>query len=167
MKMQFRSISLIAMFSAGLLGGCASSGPMAGAAASPDQTLTSFHDAASKADEARYFDLFAKSGSVFLGTDATERWELGAFREFAHPYFAAGKGWAYTLVPGSRTISFLRGSNVAYFDELLQNSKLGACRGSGVLVIENGQWKVAQYNLSIPVPNDKAETVVKMIQGGR
>ncbi len=167
MANQSRSIGLIALLSASLLAGCASYGPTTGAAVSPDQTLTSFHDAASKADEARYFDLFAKGGSVFLGTDATERWDLDAFREFAHPYFAAGKGWTYTLVPGSRKISYIRASNVAYFDELLQNAKLGECRGSGVLVIENGQWKVAQYNLSIPVPNDKAESVVKLIQGGR
>ena len=138
---------------------------MAGSATSPDQTLSSFHDAAAKADETRYFDLFAKGGSVFLGTDATERWELDEFREFAHPYFAKGKAWTYTLVPGSRKISFVRGSNVAYFDELLQNAKLGTCRGRGVLVIENGQWKVAQYNLSIPVPNEKAESVVREIQG--
>lgn len=165
MDNQSKSIGLIALISAGLLGGCASSGLAGGAAGSPDQTLTSFHDAAAKADEARYFGLFARGGSVFLGTDATERWELEAFREFAHPYFAQGKGWTYTLVPGTRKISYVRASNVAYFDELLQNAKLGACRGSGVLVIENGEWKVAQYNLSIPIPNDKAESVVRLIQG--
>lgn len=168
MTMPRKSIGLIALLSAGFvsqLGGCVSSGQFVGAASSPEQTLTSFHDAAAKADEVRYFDLFAKGGSVFLGTDATERWELDAFRQFAHPYFSQGKGWTYTLVAGTRKISYVRGTNVAYFDELLQNVKLGTCRGSGVLVIESGQWKVAQYNLSIPVPNDKAESVVRQIQG--
>ena len=134
---------------------------------SPDQVLTDFHDAAAKSDESRYFNHFARLGSVFIGTDATERWNLEQFRAFAHPYFAQGKGWTYTLVPGSRSITFVRGTSVAYFDELLQNAKLGLCRGSGVLVIEDEVWKVAQYNLSIPIPNEKAASVVEIIQGKR
>jgi hypothetical protein len=150
-----------------MLPGCATASRTGRAPGSPDQVLTDFHDAAAKSDEARYFGHFARSGSVFIGTDATERWNLEQFRAFAHPYFAQGKGWTYTLVPGTRSISFIRGTSVAYFDELLQNAKLGTCRGSGVLVIEDEVWKVAQYNLSIPVPNDKAGPVVELIQGKR
>ena len=167
MKLFDRFAYSAVVLAAGALVGCASSNRVGAQAQTPQQTLTSLHDAAAKSDEERYFDLYAKGGTVFLGTDATERWELDSFRAFAHPYFAQGKGWTYTLVPGTRKISLVRGSNAAYFDELLSNAKLGTCRGSGVLVIENGEWKVAQYNLSIPVPNDKAEAVVNVIQGGR
>jgi hypothetical protein len=31
---------------------------------------------------------------------------------------------------------------------------MGPCRGSGVLVKQDGAWKIAQYNLSVPIPND-------------
>jgi hypothetical protein len=51
---------------------------------------------------------------VFLGTDATERWDLAAFREFAHPYFAKGKAW--TFVPRRHVILSPAG-DVAWFDE--------------------------------------------------
>ncbi len=40
---------------------------------------------------------------------------------------------------------------------------MGACRGSGVLVLSGGAWKIAQYNLSIPIPNDLADGVTKQI----
>ena len=36
--------------------------------------------------------------AVFLGTDGTERWDLTAFRAFAHPYFAKGKAWSFRSV---------------------------------------------------------------------
>jgi hypothetical protein len=34
------------------------------------------------------------------------------------------------------------------------------CRGSGVLVFHNNQWKVQQYVLSTTVPNEVVDTVV-------
>ena len=42
-------------------------------------------------DEERYFAHFADD-AVFMGTDATERWDKAAFRAYAHPHFAKGKG---------------------------------------------------------------------------
>jgi hypothetical protein len=39
--------------------------------------LDDWHQAASVADEARYFGYFAPNG-VFMGTDATERWTVAA-----------------------------------------------------------------------------------------
>lgn len=128
---------------------------------SVDQTLDRFHAAASRADEQAYFACFAPDG-VFLGTDATERWDVPAFRAFAHPYFAQGKGWTYTS--SERHITLSPSNDVAWFDELLRNEKLGTCRGSGVLRLIGGQWKIAQYNLSIPIPNDLAKSVVEMIR---
>ena len=46
--------------------------------------LDAFHEAASQADEELYFSFFAPEG-VFMGTDASERWTVPEFREFAHP----------------------------------------------------------------------------------
>lgn len=127
--------------------------------------LDSFHKAAANADADTYFALFSNDG-VFIGTDASERWTVDAFKKFAQPYFSQGKGWTY--VPRDRTI--VVHGDVAWFDELLDNASYGECRGSGVLVKEGGQWKIAQYNLHFPVPNDLAKQITQMIkahgQGG-
>lgn len=116
--------------------------------------LDDFHDAASKADAPRYFAHFADD-AVFLGTDATERWTLPEFKAFAKPYFDKGTGWTYTS--RQRHINLTPDGRVAWFDELLDNAKLGECRGSGVLIRVGDGWKVAQYNLTIPIPNALAE----------
>ena len=125
------------------------------------RTLDDFHDAASKADEQRYFGHFAPDG-VFLGTDASERWDVPAFRAYAHPHFAQGKGWTYRAT--ERHVTLAPDGNVAWFDETLANESYGPCRGSGVLRKIDGEWKIAQYNLTIPIPNELAKTVVGMIR---
>ena len=43
-------------------------------------------------------------------------------------------------------------------------SKYGNCRGTGVLVKLDAGWKIAQYNLMFPIPNDIAKDVIKMIK---
>lgn len=121
--------------------------------------LDDFHDAAAKADEPRYFGHFAANG-VFLGTDATERWDVAAFRAYAHPHFAKGKAWA---MKASVRFVVVRG-DVAWFDEALETEKLGPARGSGVLVREGGAFKIAQYNLTITIPNGKFGAVKKALE---
>ena len=123
--------------------------------------LDDWHKAASEADEPRYFGHMT-SDAVFLGTDATERWAGTSFREFAHPHFAKGTGWTFT--PHDRHITVSPGGDVAWFDEKLDSKSYGDCRGSGVLRREGGSWKLAHYNLTIPIPNDLATPVVKMIR---
>jgi len=149
----------------GLLGSILLLGSLTGceaiARSAIDQRLDELHAAASRADEASYFACFAPEG-VFIGTDATERWDVPAFRAFAHPHFSQGKGWTYRST--ERHITLAPSNDVAWFDELLQNDMLGTCRGSGVLRNIRGDWRIAQYNLSIPIPNDKAKTVVEMIR---
>jgi hypothetical protein len=123
--------------------------------------LNAWHVAASKADEAGYFDPIAENG-VFMGTDASERWTKEAFREYAKPHFAAGKGW--TFRPRDRHIDFSPAVDVAWIDELLDSDHLGVCRGSGALVKSGETWKIVQYNLSIPIPNDLAKDFVGRIR---
>ena len=126
------------------------------------RVLDDFHDAAAKADFDRYFGHFARDG-VFLGTDGGERWTVAEFKRYSRPYFTPGGGWTY--VPQERHVSFTPDGATAFFDELLDNDDLGETRGSGVLVREDGVWKVAQYNLSLPIPNALADQVVKLIRG--
>ncbi|WP_426756900.1 nuclear transport factor 2 family protein [Myxococcus sp. Y35] len=113
--------------------------------------LDDWHQAAAVADEARYFGHFT-ADAVYLGTDATERWTRDEFRAWARPYFAKGKAWNFKAV--TRHISLSRDGTMAWFDEALDTPNLGPSRGSGVLVNEAGTWKIAQYSLSVPIPND-------------
>jgi broad specificity phosphatase PhoE len=124
-------------------------------------TLDDLHAAASAADEERYFGHFAPEAR-FLGTDATERWSLEAFRAYAHPHFEKKRGWTYRA--SARQVRIAPGGDVAWFDESLENASLGTCRGSGVLRRIEGAWKVALYDLSIPIPNDLAVEVVRRIR---
>ena len=125
-----------------------------------NNTLDNFHLAAAEADYDEYFNLLAED-SVFLGTDASERWTKAAFKKFVKPYFSQGKGWRYES--SHRYISKVKGENIFFFDELLNNDSYGQCRGSGVLIKENNQWKILQYNLSIPVPNKLSKHIVSII----
>jgi hypothetical protein len=98
-----------------------------------------------------------------VGTDASEHWDIAAFRAYAEPFFARGQGWTYQ--PIERHVSFAESGDVAWFEERLQNAKYGETRGSGVLVRDGGRWLIAQYVLSFAVPNDVAPEVVKLIRG--
>lgn len=123
--------------------------------------LDDWHRAAATADETRYFG-YAAPDFVFLGTDASERWDLAAFRAYAHPFFAKGKAWTFT--PRDRHINVSPTGDVAWFDEKLDSASYGECRGSGVLRRIDGHWKIAQYNLTIPIPNALAKKIVEEIR---
>ena len=121
--------------------------------------LDDFHQAAADADSARYFGYFAE-GAVFFGTDLTERWSVEEFQAYAGPHFRVGRGWHY--VPQEREV-FLNG-DTAWFDETLLNESFGMTRGTGVLVNTEEGWKISQYHLTLPVPNDLIYRLVEMIE---
>ena len=121
--------------------------------------LDDFHDAAARADEERYFVHFAPDG-VFLGTDAGERWDVAAFRAYAHPHFARGKAWSFK---GLRRRIAVRG-DVAWFEEDLETQNLGPARGSGVLVRSGPRWLLEQYVLSVTIPNDKFKAIKELLE---
>jgi ketosteroid isomerase-like protein len=125
--------------------------------------LDDFHAAAAAADEERYFAHFAPDG-VFLGTDATERWTVAEFREYAHPHFSEGRGWTY--VPHDRYIALSESGTVAWIDEELTNEKYGELRGTGVLRKIDNEWKLAHYSLTFTIPNEKSADVVAALQDG-
>jgi hypothetical protein len=122
--------------------------------------LDDWHQAASVADEARYFGHFAPNG-IFMGTDATERWTVPEFRKWAKPQFQRKAAWSFH--PRGRHVDFSADRKTAWFDEMLDTPNLGLCRGSGVLVLLGGKWKIAQYNLSVPIPNGLVDGIVKQI----
>jgi ketosteroid isomerase-like protein len=137
-------------------------------AASPDeaavsQVLDRFHAAAAHSDFRGYFDLFTPDG-VFIGTDAHERWSVPAFKAYAQAPFAAGKGWVYTPRERHVTIAPIACRCVAYFDEILDSQSYGTSRGTGVLVKSPKGWKVAQYALTFPIPNDLAKGMTERVK---
>ena len=123
--------------------------------------LDDWHAAAAAADETRYFGYFTPD-AVFLGTDATERWTVGEFRRYAHPYFAKGKAWSFKAV--ERHLYLSPDRSVAWFDELLDTPNLGPARGSGVLLRVGGAWKIAHYDLSVPIPNALMKDIKQRIE---
>ncbi|MQP25142.1 hypothetical protein GFJ94_08700 [Flavobacterium sp. LMO8] len=120
--------------------------------------LDNWHKAAAEANFNNYFDVMS-SESIFIGTDANENWNKKEFQAFAKPYFDKGKAWNFTAI--ERNIYFSSDGKTAWFDELL-NTQMKICRGSGVVIQENGQWKVKHYVLSMTVPNDNVDEVVKI-----
>ena len=122
-------------------------------------TLDAFHEAAATADEEAYFGAMT-TDFVFIGTDATERWTREAFERFARPYFKRDSAWVYR--PIERHVT-LRG-DIGWFDERLHSEKYGETRGSGVVMRSGDRWKLAQYVLSFPIPNDLAADVVAKIK---
>ncbi len=121
-------------------------------------TLDSWHKAAANAEFDNYFSYMTSNG-VFIGTDATENWQLEAFKTFSKPFFDKGKAWSFKSL--KRNIYFDKSQNTAWFDELL-DTQMKICRGSGVLIKVGNDWKIAHYVLSMTIPNDNTNEVVKI-----
>jgi hypothetical protein len=125
-----------------------------------EQFLDKWHLAASTADAKTYFDMLDEK-SIFIGTDESEVWTKQQFYSFAAPYFEKGKAWDF--VKKSRNIYTNSVNGVIWFDEVL-DTWMGPCRGSGFIVTdENNNMKIMQYVLSLTVPNEKIEQVIKAI----
>ena len=123
--------------------------------------LDALHQAASDGDFDRYFGQYANE-FIFIGTDATERWDRAQFMDYARGPFSQGSGWTYTMI--ERHVYIAPGGQAAWFDERLDNANLGETRGSGALIREGGDWKITQYNLTIPVPNELARELAAKIR---
>lgn len=109
--------------------------------------------------EFNYDDFFNKmtNDAIFVGTDASEVWSKKEFQDFSKPYFDKKQTWDFK--PVSRNIYLDKTGKIAWFDELL-NTWMGVCRGSGVVVKTDEQWKVQHYVLSVVVPNEDIKVVV-------
>ena len=119
-----------------------------------DILLNGLHQDAHEGNYETYFERYT-SDAVFLGTDKTERWTIQEFKEYAKPAFADGHGWTYEVVERNWEGS----GDTRWFDEILFNEKYGHCRGTGVVELINGEWKIAHYSLTLLIPNDIAAEV--------
>ncbi|QSX36160.1 nuclear transport factor 2 family protein [Shewanella sedimentimangrovi] len=121
----------------------------------PEAVLDKLHEYAASADWDKYFTLYTED-ALFLGTDAGERWTMADFASYARPT----QGWRY--LPIQRHL--LRHGDIIAFDELLDSPAYGQSRGSGVLVKTAGGWRILQYHLSFPIPNDIAKEITGRIR---
>ncbi|MEM9560229.1 MAG: nuclear transport factor 2 family protein [Planctomycetota bacterium] len=163
---------------AGLLGACV--GPRAHET-SVGEVVDAWHLAAARGESEAYFGAMTPD-AVFIGTDASERWDRAAFRAYAAPYFdrpldtgetgettaSGGAGafrpaWVYT--PTERHVTLDERARVAWFDELLDSQSYGTARGTGVAVrSHDGRWRIAHYALTFPIPNELARGMTEQIR---
>ncbi|MBB1440957.1 nuclear transport factor 2 family protein [Shewanella sp. SG41-4] len=116
--------------------------------------LNQLHESAAVADWTTYFSLYHPQ-AVFIGTDETERWNMAEFERYSKPT----QGWRYEV----KLRHLLQIDDTIVFDEQLYSPEYGASRGTGALVKTAEGWKIAQYHLSFPIPNDKAKRITSLI----
>lgn len=125
-----------------------------------DTLMNNWHSYAAKANFDGYFG-FMNDNFIYLGTDPGERWTKETFAGFSRPYFDKGKGWDFKT--NWRNWYFSADKKTAWFEESL-DTWMEECRGSGVLVLENGEWKIAHYNLTVLIENGKIEEFIELRQ---
>src|SRR4051812_8995270 len=82
-----------------------------------DLFIDQWHQAAARADASAFFGAMADS-SIYIGTDASERWTKSEFITYAKPYFDKGKAW--TFKPYDRDVHLSPDGQFAWFSELLE-----------------------------------------------
>ncbi len=120
--------------------------------------MNSWHKAAATADEDIFFGSMAKGG-IYIGTDATERWERDEMKEWSKKYFDQDSAWDFATI--DRTFYLSDDEETAWFEESL-DTWMGVCRGSGVLELTADGWKIRHYHLAVAVPNDNVDEYLKI-----
>jgi ketosteroid isomerase-like protein len=121
--------------------------------------IDDWHLAATRADADKFFGSIAEDG-IYIGTADFERWTKPEFQKFAEPYFKKGKAWDFK--PYDRDLHVSSDGQYAWFSELL-TTWMGVCRGSGILIKNGDGWKIAQYHLSVTVPNEIIGDFIKLV----
>ena len=124
------------------------------------QMIDNWHLAAAQADEEVFFGSMT-SHAIYLGTDKTERWVKPDFIEWSKKYFDREKAWDFKAK--DRHIYFSDDGRTAWWEELL-DTWMGTCRGSGVLLYQNGEWLISHYHLSVTIDNEKIDGFIKLIE---
>jgi len=122
--------------------------------------LTGFHRAAAEADLDTYVG-YLSPDLTFLGTDRTERLDREGLVALAQRSFSQGIGWI--AEPVEQNVFVSGDGATAWFDEKLESQNFGELRASGVLRLEDRGWRIVQYNVVFPIPNDLAFDLVAQI----
>lgn len=125
--------------------------------------LDNWHQAAADADFDEYFNVIASDG-VYVGTDKSEVWNKEEFAEFSKPFFDKGRAWDFEAI--ERNMYVGKDENYIWFNEIL-DTWMGVCRGSGVIELTNNEdepFLIQHYVLSLTVPNERIQQVIKAIE---
>ena len=129
------------------------------------KVLDDFHDAAAHGDRDRYLSHMTED-AVFMGTDEWERWPKNPdFVDYVDSRFRDGSGWSYRSV--ERQVNVSPSGDVAWFDEVVYSETNGRFRGTGVLVKQGGDWKIAHYAMSFLVFNENWQDVIELTKKTR
>ncbi len=124
------------------------------------KVIDDFHDAAAHGDNARYLGHLSED-AVFMGTDEWERWPKDPdFSDYVDGRFENGRGWNYKSV--ERKIRVSESADIAWFDEVVFSETNGRFRGTGVLTMRNGSWKISHYAMSFLILNENWDEVIKL-----
>ncbi len=138
--------------------------PMFLFAQTPTETINQFmdnwHKAAATANEKVFFGSMTEDG-VYLGTDKTEKWTRDEMAEWANEYFQEESAWSFTAT--ERDVYFSEDGNTAWLNEKL-DTWMGVCKGTAVLVLKPEGWKIALYDLSVTIDNDKIDQFLELIK---
>ncbi len=124
------------------------------------KVIDDFHDAAAHGDKDRYLGHLSED-AVFMGTDEWERWPKNPdFSDYVNGRFENGRGWNYKSV--ERMIRISESADVAWFDEVVFSETNGRFRGTGVLTVQNGSWKISHYAMSFLILNENWDDVIAL-----
>jgi hypothetical protein len=138
--------------------------PIVLSAQSPTESINQFmdnwHKAAATANEDLFFGSMTKDG-IYLGTDKTEKWTRDEMAKWANEYFQKESAWSFTAT--ERDIYFSEDGNTAWLTEKL-DTWMGVCKGTAVLVLKPEGWKIALYDLSVTIDNNKIDQFLELIK---
>lgn len=120
--------------------------------------MNAWHEAAATANEDIFFGSMTDKG-IYLGTDKTEKWTRDEMKEWSKEYFNRESAWDFTVL--NRDIYLSKDGNTAWFNEKL-DTWMGVCKGTGVLVKQDNNWKIALYDLSVTVDNDNVQQFIEL-----
>jgi len=63
----------------------------------------------------------------------------------------------------TQSVSISDDIKTAWFEEI-SDTWTGNCRGSGILVFKENNWKIKHYNLAVAVPNNIIKKYVKLLK---
>jgi hypothetical protein len=138
--------------------------PIVLSAQTPKETINQFmdnwHMAAATADEEVFFGSMTEDG-IYLGTDKTEKWTRDEMSEWANEYFQRESAWSFTAI--DRDVYFSEDGKIAWLNEKL-DTWMGVCKGTAVLVLKENDWKIALYDLSVTIDNEKIDQFLELIK---
>lgn len=125
-----------------------------------NELIENWHHSASIADSETFFGSMTKDAH-YIGTDETEDWLRDEMKEWSKEIFKRESAWDFKTK--NRNIYLDEDEKLAWFDETL-DTWMGVCRGSGIVVLTEGEWKIKHYVLSVIVPNDLIQEYLKLYE---